>query len=106
MTTSGMNLEQLKRRVAHLGLCGSAVLICATHEDGIVAAQTAEAGIAVSAEHTAHDVAQVGHIIDVRQCAGDHDVPLACSSSHRASAPVRPLAQPFAIGSACEGGPR
>ena len=59
----------------HLGLCGSAVLVCATHVDAVVAPGLAVPCVAVSAEHAPNDVPQMWHIVDVWQCAGDKDIP-------------------------------
>ena len=77
---------KVRRCPAHLGLCGSAVLISAAHEDGIVASRAAEASITVRTEHRAHNVAQMRHIIDVGQGTRDQDVTLVCTSMNGASA--------------------
>ena len=58
----------------YLGLCGSPILIRATHVYAVVAAGFAVAGVAVRAEHAANDVPKVGHIVDVGQGAGDEDI--------------------------------
>lgn len=63
----------------HLGFCCSAILISATNVDAVVATAAAVAGIYVSTQHTANNVAQVWHIVDVRQGTGDQDVSGACS---------------------------
>ena len=64
---------------AHLGLGGGAVLVGAADVDAAVAAGACEARVAVGAEHAAHNVAQVGHVVHVWQRAGDQDVALACA---------------------------
>ena len=64
------------RPPAYLGLCGGTVLISTAHKDAVVAPGPAVAAVAVRAEHAADDVAQVGHIVHVRQRGGDEDVAL------------------------------
>lgn len=57
--------------LTHLGLCGRPVFIRPTHIDDVIAPGAAEACVAVGAEHTSDDVAQVGDIVDVWKGAGD-----------------------------------
>ena len=59
------------RPPAYLGLCGGTVLISTAHKDAVVAPGPAVAAVAVRAEHAADDVAEVGHVVHIRQGAGD-----------------------------------
>jgi hypothetical protein len=60
-----------QRLAPHLGLRGSAIFICAADEDGVVAPAAAVARVAVRGQNAADDVAQVGHVVDIWQRAGD-----------------------------------
>ena len=68
---------------AHLGLSGRPILVCAADVNSVEAPQAAEAGVAVGAQHAADDVAEVRHIVDVRQRACDQDVLLPCGQSQQ-----------------------
>lgn len=65
----------------HLGLCCSAILIRATDVDAVVTPAATITGIHVRTQHTANDVAQVRHIVDIRQCTGDQNVSSSCNKS-------------------------
>lgn len=52
---------------SYLGLSSCPVLVCAADEDDVVAPAPAVARIAVCTQHTADDVAQVGHVVDIWQ---------------------------------------
>lgn len=66
----------------YLGLCGSAILVCATDIDAVVASASAVAGIHISAQHTPNDVTQVRNVVDVGQGTCDQNVSLACTHPH------------------------
>lgn len=73
-------VAQLLRRLARLqrlGLRRRAVLVRAADVERRPVAQLAEARVDVGAQHAAHDVAQVRHVVHVRQGAGDEHVLLA-----------------------------
>lgn len=70
---------------SHLGLCCSTVLICAAHVDAVVASAAAVAGVYIRTQHTANDVAQMGHIVDIRQGACDQNVSRSCSKDQTKS---------------------
>ena len=63
--------------VGYLCLCGSTILVCATHVDAVVTPAAAVAGINIRTQNTADDVSQVGNIVDVGEGAGDQYIPLA-----------------------------
>ena len=67
----------------YLGLCGSPILIRATHVNAVVAAGFAVAGVAVRAEHAANDVPKVGHIVDVGQGTGNKNVSGTYAAMHK-----------------------
>lgn len=92
-----------------LGLGGRAVLVGAADEEDVVASEAAVARVGVGAEHAADKVAQVRHVVHVRQSARHQHVPpprhrkngllLRC---HGPSS-VRPRALPSGSFSMCKG---
>jgi len=68
--------------LTRLGLRCSAILVRTADIDGVVASQTAVASVHVAREDTADDVAQMRHIVDVREGAGDQNISLALFWKH------------------------
>ena len=72
-------VANLARTDAHLeGLClrGRAVLVRAADVQNVVAPRTAVPRVHVRAQHAADDVAEVRHVVNIRQRGGDEHVPL------------------------------
>ncbi|PVH32034.1 hypothetical protein PAHAL_9G297800 [Panicum hallii] len=72
------------------GLGGGAVFVGAADEEHVVAPEAAVARVHVGAEHAADEVAQVRHVVHVRQRAGHQHVPPPRHRQHRRLLPPLP----------------
>jgi len=63
--------------LAGLGFGGRTILVSSTDVDCVVAGEAAVSGVDVSGQDAANDVAEMRHVVHVRQCTGDQNVSLS-----------------------------